>query len=110
MMGRERVIEIVVNRAAGQQEVPSFGAIREVAFPFKPVSSSATIRGLGIRTNGVRWYRIVEVEDRNVLIGVLDGRGAVGDVLGDEVLSVPPFGVRITSAIRLLQCEVTPPK
>src|SRR5206468_8481011 len=71
---------------ARQQEVPALGAIRKIGGAFEAGLVEADHAAqFKVLRNGIRWTRVVEIQDGHVRVRIRDPRGAVGDVLRDQV-------------------------
>jgi hypothetical protein len=81
MTGRERVIEVVVQRAASQQKIPSLGAVQDVLLAAEPRFVFADhLLQMVIQGHGVRRHAIVEIENRDGRVRLLYLLPPVGDI------------------------------
>jgi len=89
---RKRVVQVAVDGAAGDDEIPSFESVRldpVIAGESGFVVANDPIPMIILR-HGNRGLGVVEVEDRDVGAWVLDDLRLVGDVLGDQVPVLEP--------------------
>jgi len=116
VIGREGKIQVIVDGAAGQDPLPGFRPILEVAAIGAAgfVQGDDPVQGV-VQLDGVR-LRAMEIEDGNVTIEPRDGGGRRREALGDEVLlwehrfricdrgddQIVPFFCESTAFVRLV--------
>src|SRR2546425_807386 len=78
----EGVVEVVVERAAGDDEVPAFGAVEHIVLAAKAglVFADDFVERV-IHRDGVGWVTVMEVEDGDGGVRLLDLGSAVGDIV-----------------------------
>ena len=86
VVGREGVVEVVEDRAAGDQEIPGLDAVGQVmdAAEAGLIVSDRPVQA-EVHADGKRRRGVVEVEDRDCGIGPLDLGFVIGDVLSDQM-------------------------